>query len=111
MPNYVCFQALKFPLLSVYSVINYMWLQACYIAVESRLSDLQLSDIPFYPTCRSVTSHSEGLNSIQTAVAYVEQQRQATATDVQLIRSWCELVAKERKEAQMETPCTNSLKK
>jgi hypothetical protein len=26
-------------------------------------------------------SHSEGLNSIETALAYVEQQREATATD------------------------------
>jgi hypothetical protein len=46
--------------------------------VESRLSDLRLSDVPFYPTClvgtlHFINSHSEGLNSIETALAYVEQ--------------------------------------
>jgi hypothetical protein len=51
-------------------------------AVESRLSD-----IPFYPTCRVgtlyfINSHSEGLNCIETALAYFEQQSEATATDV-----------------------------
>jgi hypothetical protein len=68
--------------------------------IESRLSD-----IPFYPTCRVETlhfinSHSEGLNSIETALAYVEQQREATATDVLLYRRWRDLVAKQSKEAQ-----------
>jgi hypothetical protein len=29
-------------------------------------------------------SHSEGMNSIETALAYVEQQREATAADVLL---------------------------
>jgi hypothetical protein len=84
--------------------------------VESRLSDLRLSDIPFYPTCRVGTLHfinsrSEGLNSIETALAYVEQQREATATDVLLFRSWRDLAAKKRKEAQKQIPNTNFLKK
>jgi hypothetical protein len=44
-------------------------LQANIHTVESRLSD-----IPFYPTCRVgtlhfINSHSEGLNSIETALA------------------------------------------
>jgi hypothetical protein len=73
--------------------------------VESWSSDLRLSDIPFYPTCRVgtfhfINSHSEGLNSIETALAYVEQQREETATDVLLFRRWRDLAAKKRKEAQ-----------
>jgi hypothetical protein len=84
--------------------------------VESRLSDLRLSDIPLYPTCRVgtlhfINSHSEGLNSIKTALAYVEQQREATATDVLLFRRWRDLVAKKRKEAQKQITITNFLKK
>jgi hypothetical protein len=75
-----------------------------------------LSDIPFYPTCRVgtlhfINSHSEGLNSIETALAYVEQQREATATDVLLFRDWRDLAAKKRKEAQKQKPVTNFLKK
>jgi hypothetical protein len=54
-------------------------------------------------------SHSEGLNSIKTAL--VEQQREATATDVLLFRRWHDLAAKKRKEAQKEMPKTNFLKK
>jgi hypothetical protein len=84
--------------------------------VVSRLSDLRLSDIPFYPTCRvgrlhPINSHSEGLNSIQTALAYVEQERETTATDVLLFRRWRDLAAKKRKEAQKQMPITNFLKK
>jgi hypothetical protein len=37
------------------------------------------------------TSHSEGLNSIKTALAYAEQQREATAADVLLFRRWQDL--------------------
>jgi uncharacterized protein (UPF0264 family) len=79
--------------------------------VESRLSD-----IPFYPTCRVgtlhfINSHSVGLNYIKTALAYVEQQREATATDVLLFRHWRDLAAKKRKEAQKQIPITNFLKK
>jgi hypothetical protein len=84
--------------------------------VVSRLSDLRLSDIPSYPTCRVgtlhfINSHSEGLNSIETALAYVEQQRDATATDVLLFRRWRDVAAKKRKEAQNQVPITNFLKK
>jgi hypothetical protein len=75
----------------------------------------RLSDIPFYPTCRVGTLHfissqSEGLNSIETALAYVEQQREATATDVLLFRRWRDLAAKKRKEAQKQIPIRNLLK-
>jgi hypothetical protein len=52
----------------------------------------------------------EGLNSIETALAYVEQQREATATDVLLFRRWRGLAAKKRKEAQKQIPITNFLK-
>jgi hypothetical protein len=84
--------------------------------LESRLSDLRLSDIPFYPTCRVgtlhfINSHSEGLNFIETALAYVEQQREATATYVLLFRRWRDLAAKKRKEAQKQIPIINFLKK
>jgi hypothetical protein len=84
--------------------------------VESRLSDRRLSDIPFYPTCRVgtlhfVNSHSEGLNSIETALACVEQQREATATDVLLFRRWRDLGAKKRKEVQKQIPISNFKKK
>jgi hypothetical protein len=56
-------------------------------------------------------NHSEGLNSIETALAYVEQQREATATDVLLFGRWRDLAAKKRKEAQKQIPKTNFLKK
>jgi hypothetical protein len=52
-------------------------------------------------------SHSEGPNSIETALAYVEQQRQATATDVLLFRRWSDFPAKRRKEAQKQIHITN----
>jgi hypothetical protein len=79
------------------------------------IAESRLSDIPFYPTCRVgtlhfINSHSEGLNSIDTALAYVEQQREATATDVLLFRRWRDLAAKKRKEAQKQIPITNFLK-
>jgi hypothetical protein len=44
-------------------------------------------------------SHSEGLNSIQIVFAYVEQQREATATGLLLYRRWGDLAVKKRKEA------------
>jgi hypothetical protein len=56
-------------------------------------------------------SHSEGLNSIEAALAYVEQQRKVTATDILLFKCWCDLAAKKRKEAQKQIPITNFLKK
>jgi hypothetical protein len=55
-------------------------------------------------------SHSEGLNSIETALAYVEQQREVTATDVLLLRRWHDLAAKKRKVAQKQITITNFLK-
>jgi hypothetical protein len=51
------------------------------------------------------------LNSIETALVYVEQQRQETATDVLLFRRWSDLAAKKTKEAQKEMPITNFFKK
>jgi hypothetical protein len=42
------------------------------------------------------------LNSIETALAYVEQQREATDTDVLLFRRWRDLAAKKMKEAQIK---------
>jgi hypothetical protein len=91
-------------------------LQTLFCTVESRLSDLRLSDIPFYPTCRVgtlhfINSHSKGLNSIETALAYVEQQREATARGVLLFRRWRDLAAKKRKEAQKQIPFYNFSKK
>jgi hypothetical protein len=53
---------------------------------------------------------SDGITSIHTALLYVEQQSQATASDVQLFRCWCELVANEREEAHRETHVTKFLK-
>jgi hypothetical protein len=58
-----------------------------------------------------LSSHGEGLNSIQTALAYVEQQREATATDVLLFRRWRDLAAKNRKEAQKQIQITIFFKK
>jgi hypothetical protein len=55
-------------------------------------------------------NHGEGLNSIEIALAYVEQQREATATDGLLFRRWRDLAAKKRKEAQKQTPIPNFLK-
>jgi hypothetical protein len=56
-------------------------------------------------------SHSEGLNSNETALAYIKQQRKATTTDVLLFRCWHELATKKGKEAQKQIPITNFLKK
>jgi hypothetical protein len=72
----------------------------------------RLSDIPFYPTCRVgtlhfINSHSEGFNSIETARTYVDQKREATATDVLLFRRWCDLAGKKRKDTQKQIPTTN----
>jgi hypothetical protein len=56
-------------------------------------------------------SHSEGLNAIETALDYVEQQWDVTATDVLLCRHWHELTAKKRKEAQEQIPITDLFEK
>jgi hypothetical protein len=58
-----------------------------------------------------INSHREGLNSIETALAYVEQQTEAITTDVLLFRRWRDLAAKKRKEAQKQIPITNFFKK
>jgi hypothetical protein len=56
-------------------------------------------------------SHSEGLNSVEAALAFVEQQREVTAIDILLFRCWRDLAAKKRKEAEKQIPITNFLKK
>jgi hypothetical protein len=86
-----------------------------HATVESRLCDLQSADIPFYPTCHVGMLHfnnsdSEGLNSIETVLAYVEQQREATATDVLLFRRWHDLATKKRKEFRSKYPLLISKK-
>jgi hypothetical protein len=55
-------------------------------------------------------SRSEGLNSIQTSLARVKQQREPTVADVQLFRRWRDLAAKKRKEAQEQIPPTDFFK-
>jgi hypothetical protein len=62
-------------------------------------------------TLHFINSHNEGLNSIKTALSYVQQQREATATDVLLFRHWRDLAAKKRKEAQKQIPVANFFKK
>jgi hypothetical protein len=52
-------------------------------------------------------SHSE---FIETALAYVEQKREATASDVLLFRRWRDLAAKKRRKAQKQIPIINFLK-
>jgi hypothetical protein len=94
----------------------YSFCRHCYRYEKHITVEFRLSDIPFYPECRVgklhlINSHSEGLNSIETALVYVEQQREATATDVLLFRRWRDLAAKKRKEAQKQIPITNFLKK
>jgi hypothetical protein len=54
-----------------------------------------------------INSHSEGLNSIETALAYIEQQREATTKDILLFRHWRDLAVKKRKGAQKQIPITN----
>jgi hypothetical protein len=56
-------------------------------------------------------SHSEGLNSIETPLACVEQQTEVTATDILLFRRWHDLATKKRKEVQKQIPIINLLKK
>jgi hypothetical protein len=41
-----------------------------------------------------------GLNAIKTTLAYVEQQRGVTSTDVLLFRRWYDLATKKRKKAE-----------
>jgi hypothetical protein len=87
-----------------------------HIAV-SQLSDLRLSNIPLYLTCcagpqkADRMSHSEGLNATEIVHAYVEQQREATTTDVLLFRCWHDLATKKKEEAQKQIPTTNFFKK
>jgi hypothetical protein len=56
-----------------------------------------------YPTCRigpeiaARMSHSERLNPIGSAFAYIEQQREATAPDLLLFSHWRDLAAKKGK--------------
>jgi hypothetical protein len=45
-------------------------------------------------------SHNEGLNPIETARAYVEQQREMAAAYVLLFGRWCDLAAQKRKETR-----------
>jgi hypothetical protein len=58
-----------------------------------------------------INSYSEGLNSVETALACIEEQREATVTDVPLLRRWHDLAAKKRKGAQKQILITNFLKK
>jgi hypothetical protein len=88
----------------------------CTVIGNRNTVEYRLSDIPFYLTCcvgtvHFINSHSEGLNSIETALAYVEQQREATATDALLFMRWRDLAAKKRKEAQKQKAITNLKKK
>jgi hypothetical protein len=48
---------------------------------------------------------------MKTAVAYVEQQREASATDILMFRRWHDLAAKKRKEAHKQIPISNFFKK
>jgi hypothetical protein len=57
-----------------------------------------------------LSSHSQGLNAIETTLANAEQ-REVTATDILLLRHWRDLAAKKRKKAQKQIPITNFLKK
>jgi enterochelin esterase-like enzyme len=70
------------------------------VDLVNHAGDDDLEDDNEVPEKADRMSHSEGLNSIETALAYVEQQREATATDVLLFRRWRDLAAKKRKEAQ-----------
>jgi hypothetical protein len=39
-------------------------------------------------------SHSEGFKALEVVLAYVEQQGEATATGVMLLRCWCSFTTK-----------------
>jgi hypothetical protein len=56
-------------------------------------------------------SHSEGLNSVKTTLACVEQQREATTTDVLLFWFLHDCAAMKRKEVGKEMLVTNFFKK
>jgi hypothetical protein len=77
------------------------------VDLVNHAGDDDLEDYNEGPETGDRMSHSEGLNSIKTALAYIEQQREVTATDVLLFRSWCDLAAKKRKETQKQIPITN----
>jgi hypothetical protein len=46
------------------------------------------------------TNDTEGLNSMETKLAYTEQQREVTITDILLLWGWHDLAKNKRKEAQ-----------
>uniref|UniRef100_K7GGY3 HTH CENPB-type domain-containing protein n=1 Tax=Pelodiscus sinensis TaxID=13735 RepID=K7GGY3_PELSI len=48
-------------------------------------------------------SHSEGVKALEAALAYVEQQGEATASDVMLLRRWRDLAARKRNKAGKQT--------
>lgn len=50
---------------------------------------------------------SEGLNSIETTLAYAEQQKEVTTIDRLLFRYWCVIASEKRKGAQNQIPSTN----
>jgi hypothetical protein len=81
------------------------------VDLVNHADDDDLEDDNEGPEKADRVSHSDGLNSIGTALAYVEQQREATATDVLLFRRWHDIAAKKRKEAQKQIPIANFLKK
>jgi hypothetical protein len=102
--TYTCISTVKFPnnkiqrtkiyylffVQTIYSRVPTIWPSVIWHPV---LSDVPYRNAPFY-------QHSEGFNSIETALAYVQQQREVTATDALLFRCWRYLAAKKRKEAQ-----------
>jgi hypothetical protein len=85
--------------------------------VESRLSDLRLSDIPFYPTFRvgaekaERMSHCEGLNSTQTALVTVNSKiRRPLQTYCILFGRWRDVAVMKMKVAEKRILITDLLK-
>jgi hypothetical protein len=81
------------------------------VDLVNHAGDEDLEDDDRGPEKADGMSHIEGFNSIETELADVEQQGEATTTDVLLFRRWRDLAAKKRKEAQKQIPITNFLKK
>lgn len=48
-------------------------------------------------------NHSEGVKILEAALTYIEQQPEATATDVMLLRRWRDLAARKRATASKQT--------
>jgi hypothetical protein len=54
-------------------------------------------------------SNSKVVKALEAALAYPEQQGETTATDVMLLRRWCDLITRKRTKSGKQTSLTHFL--